>query len=173
MRDDAASIEPPMPAAILPVQPATPASLAPYATLIAAGADGAAFGSGDARLELGRGVPRFYVMRSAAGPFAVDRLTRHVQVTQCLAALNGRAWVLALAPPGDVEDPAATPDLARLAAFRFTGGQAVALHRGTWHAGPIFAGDDADFVNLELSDTNLADHHTVRLDRAYRLTEDA
>ena len=45
--------------------------------------------------------------------------------------------------------------------FRIPHGVFVKLHQGTWHAGPLF--DEAeymDFYNLELADTNVADHNT-------------
>ena len=37
----------------------------------------------------------------------------------------------------------------------------IKLHQATWHAGPFFSeGKHMDFYNLELADTNVADHHT-------------
>ena len=65
--------------------------------------------------------------------------------------------------------PAAQPDCTGPAAFRFQGHQAVVLHRGTWHAGPLFTAATADFVNLELADTNEAAHTTAALDQTYVL----
>lgn len=163
------------PDATLPVHPATAAALAPYGTLVEPAEDGAPVLQGglpdSAGLELGQGTPRFYVMRLLRRALRVDRITRHRRVTQCLAALHGQDWMLVLAPPGDADDPDARPDCAALAAFRFAGGQAVILHRGTWHAGPLFDADGADFVNLELADTNEVDHHTVPLDRSYVLAD--
>jgi ureidoglycolate hydrolase len=144
-------------------QPATAATIAPYGTLIEPAADGAGFGPADAALDLGRGTPRLYIMRLVRPPQVIRGITRHVRVTQCLAAMGGREWFVLLAPPDGPDDPAATPDPARLAAFRISGGQALKLHRGTWHAGPHFATPDAEFLNLELTDTNEADHHTVAL----------
>lgn len=155
--------------ATLLVQPATAAALAPYGTLVEPAEDGAPLFPADPRLDLGRGTPRFYIMRLRSRPLGVSRITRHRMVTQCLAALRGEDWMLVLAPPGDPDDPAAQPDCARLAAFRFSGAQAVILHRGTWHAGPLFKAPEADFVNLELADTNEADHTTAALDQAYVL----
>ena len=38
-------------------------------------------------------------------------------------------------------------------------------HRGTWHAGPFFTAPEMDFLNLELSDTNEADHVNCHLAR--------
>jgi len=150
-------------------QAATPEAIAPYGTLIEPGEDGAAFGPADAVLELGRGTPRLYIMRLAQRPLTVRGITRHVRVTQCLAAMGGREWFVLLAPPDAPDDPAATPDWSRLAAFRISGRQALKLHRGTWHAGPYFAEAEAEFLNLELSDTNEADHHTVPLPEPVRL----
>jgi ureidoglycolate lyase len=151
-------------------QPATPDAIAPYGTLIEPGEDGAGFGPDDAVLELGRGTPRLYIMRLTHRPLTIRGITRHMRVTQCLAAMGGREWFVLLAPPDAPDDPAAIPDAARLAAFRITGGQALKLHRGTWHAGPYFAGPQAEFLNLELSDTNEADHHTVGLPMPVLLT---
>ena len=37
----------------------------------------------------------------------------------------------------------------------------IKLHQATWHAGPFFLeAQHMDFYNLELSDTNIADHFT-------------
>lgn len=141
--------------------PATPEAIAPFGTLILPGEDGAPFGPADARLDLGQGTPRLYIMRLPGRPMLIRAITRHRRVTQCLASATGREWFIGLAAPGD--DP--HPD--RISLFRIPGGTALALHAGTWHAGPLFEGEAADFLNLELADTNEADHDTVRLDTAY------
>ncbi len=150
---------------VRPAREATPAAIAPYGTLIAPGGDGTPFGAADAVLDLGRGTPRLYVMRLRARPMRVDRITRHRLVTQCLAATGGGAWFAALAAPGDPDAAEAVPGAVEV--FRIPGGHALALHRGTWHDGPHFEAGEMDFLNLELSDTNVADHHTVRLDRPF------
>lgn len=150
-----------------PTQMATPEAIAPYGTLIEPGEDGTPFGAADAVLELGRGTPRLYVMRLTARPLVVDRITRHAAVTQCLAALGGEAWFAALAAPGDPDDPEGCPG--PIEVFRIPAGTCLALHRGTWHAGPYFTAASMDFLNLELADTNVTDHHTVRLDRAFAI----
>jgi ureidoglycolate lyase len=41
------------------------------------------------------------------------------------------------------------------------------LHKGTWHAGPLFEGAAQSFFNLELADTNVVDHHTCDLTASY------
>jgi ureidoglycolate hydrolase len=74
--------------------------------------------------------------------------------------------MLGVAPP----DPArAEPDPAAIRAFRIPGDRAVKLHVGTWHAGPYFAAETADFYNLELADTNVVDHETCDLARSFGL----
>lgn len=139
---------------------ATPETIAPFGTLIEAGEDGTPFGPGDARLELGEGTPRLYIMRLPARPLLVHGITRHSRVTQCLASAQGKDWFVCLAAPDAVRD---APDFDAIRCFRIPGGTALALKRGAWHAGPFFAEDSHDFLNLELSDTNDTDHHTAKL----------
>lgn len=151
----------------LPVRDVSRDGFASYGTLIEASADGTPFGSGDARLDLGQGTPRFYIMRIPWRGFTVDRITRHRRVTQALAAVGGHDWVVAVAPPLGLDDTAAEPALGDIAAFRIPGDVAVMLHKGTWHAGPLFAGPDRSFFNLELADTNEVDHQTCVLAARY------
>lgn len=145
---------------------ATPAAIAPFGTLITPGEDGTPFGAGDATLDLGQGTPRLYIMRLTQKPLLVRGITRHSRVTQCLASTGGQDWFVCLAAPLDPDAPE-QPDPARIACFRIGGGVALALKRGTWHAGPFFTEPSMDFLNLELSDTNETDHHTVRLDQDF------
>lgn len=147
--------------------PATPEAIAPYGTLIEPGEDGTPFGPADARLELGQGTPRLYIMRLTERPLLARSITRHQRVTQCLASTDGAAWFIFLAPPGDPDTPEAKPELDAVRCFRIPGGTALALHRGAWHGGPYFTAPAQDFFNLELSDTNEVDHHTVRFDTEF------
>ena len=93
-------------------------------------------------------------------------ITHHKQVTQCLASADGRPFWIAVASP--LED---SPEIAaeRVQLVRVDPGEAIALHRNTWHAGPYFLEPRARFFNLELSDTNINDHHTRPLDRPIKL----
>ncbi len=79
----------------------------------------------------------------------------------------GGEWFICLAPPRDADVAGAKPDPAEIQCFRIPGDKALALHRGTWHAGPFFEAETQDFLNLELADTNEVDHHTVRLDAEF------
>ncbi len=151
----------------LEVRAITAESFAPYGTLIEPTEDGTPFGPADARLDLTQGTPRLYVMRIPGRGYVIDRITRHRQVTQALAAVGGLEWVLAVAPPYALENPDAAPTLEDIVAFRVPGDVALMLHKGTWHAGPLFVGPPRGFLNLELADTNEVDHHTCVLTQAY------
>jgi len=145
-------------------QAATADNICTFGTLLEPLGDGVVFGELDAQLHLSRGTPRFYLMKLKKQPRTVTRITRHLAVTQALAALDGKRWFILLAPPDEPDNAEALPDMDRLQAFCISGSQALVLHRSTWHAGPYFQEDEVDFVNLELSDTNVVDHHSARLD---------
>jgi ureidoglycolate hydrolase len=147
----------------LPVEELTPEAFAPFGVVLRPLADGTPFTAEEAALDLSAGTPRFYLMTLEDKPPRFTRITRHLETTQTLMATGGREWFLAVAPAGDL-DEAGTPRLEDVRAFRITGDVAVTLHKGTWHSGPYFHEQRIDFVNLELSDTNVVDHHTYRLD---------
>lgn len=147
----------------------TPEAFAPFGQIIAPMEDGVAFGEMDAQLMLDRGTPRFYIMKLAGQGLTFKQITRHRQVTQCLASVGGGEWFIGLAPPGDVNDPRAKPRPEDIRAFKIPGDTAIKLHVGTWHAGPFFVGDSMSFFNLELADTNVVDHQSCFLDREYGL----
>jgi ureidoglycolate hydrolase len=154
----------------LVVEPITAEAFLPFGTLIEATEDGKLFGPDEAQLQLSYGIPRFYVMRLHGRPKSFNRITRHLRVTQCLASVGGKPWLLAVAPPNQPDAPDAQPDPASIRAFSIPGNVAVALHRSTWHAGPYFDAPEQDFFNLELADTNQVDHHNCLLDRSFGLT---
>jgi ureidoglycolate lyase len=152
----------------LPIEPLTPGAFAPFGAVIGPQPDGAPAGPGEAQPDLTRGAPRFYCMRIPGRGLTITRITRHRQVTQALASAGGRPWVMAVAPPLAIDDPEAEPRIADIRAFDIPGDVAIMLHRGTWHAGPLFArGEEASFFNLELADTNVTDHHTCDLAARY------
>lgn len=144
-------------------QPITPAGFRPFGQVITASPDGKAFDQSDAQLQLSQGTPRFYIMRLQQRGLQFSRITRHLQCTQCLGSLAGQEWLIAVAPPGE----SMQPDPESIVAFRIPGDCFIKLEVGTWHAGPYFEQDHIDFYNLELSDTNLVDHHTCDLRSTY------
>jgi ureidoglycolate hydrolase len=143
----------------LKAEPITPETFAPFGQVIFPSQDGAAYGPDDAQLKLDEGIPRFYIMRLEAKGRKFQAITRHRRCTQCLGALAGAEWLMAVAPPGDAADP----DPATIRAFHIPGNCFIKLHVGTWHAGPLFDAPVVDFYNLELSDTNVVDHQTCHL----------
>jgi ureidoglycolate hydrolase len=151
----------------LVASPLTIDGFAAYGQIIAPQFDGVAFdGAREATLELSAGTPRLYVMRLARNGVRFGSITRHRVVTQCLGALGGKDWFLAVAPP---DENSSTPELAQMRAFHIPGDVLVKLHVGTWHSGPWISHDYADFVNLELVDTNQVDHDTVPLPHHYEI----
>ena len=149
------------------VTPLTADAFAPYGEVIVPAEDGSSFGPGDARLDLSRGTPRFYIMRLPRRGLRFNQITRHREVTQCLAAVGGKSWFIAVAPPRGLDDPHAQPVPDEIKAFKVPGDLAIKLHRGSWHAGPYFAEAEISFFNLELANTNEVDRQDCNLDRQF------
>ena len=147
----------------LPAQQITSEAFRPFGQLIQASEDGKTFDTEDAQLQLQNGVPRFYIMRLKKRGRQFNKITRHQRCTQCLGSLEGKEWLIVVAPPGESDSPA----IADLTAFRIPGNCFIKLEVGTWHAGPYFDSDVIDFYNLELSDTNITDHDTCNLKAKY------
>ncbi len=145
----------------------TQAAFAEFGTVIPPMEDGTVFGPGDAALYFGAGTPRFYTMHLSNHGMIIRRITRHRNVTQVLASAGGLPWLIAVAPPPAADTPDAAPALEAIRAFRVPGDTALMLSRGTWHAGPLFETPEASFFNLELSDTNTADHWNCDLAERY------
>jgi ureidoglycolate lyase len=149
---------------ILPLEAET---FAPFGQVIKPALDGTPFGPDDAQLELGRGIPRFYILPLMRKERSFRMITRHLSVTQCLIAIGGQPWLIAVAPPNDPDDPTKMPDPSKIQAFRVPPNLGIKLHRSTWHAGPFTDGEKIDFMNLELADTNQVDHFSCHLDQDY------
>jgi len=132
----------------------TQKNFAPYGELILPTEDGKPYDETDAKLDLSQGTPRFYIMQLKQRGRQFHLITRHQLCTQCLGALEGKSWFLAVAPPNQNQKP----NVDQLKAFCIPGNCFVKLHKGTWHAGPYFDADVINFYNLELSDTNEVDH---------------
>lgn len=158
---------------------ATRENFAPYGDLVSVAPDGENWSTDkDAALDGfdgSRGFPRLYLMQlHGPRPLQYDRITHHANVTQCLGAASATEdFYLAVHAPtlrdadtaGGADGGAAPPDPAQICVFRVAPHTFVKLHKGTWHAGPLW-GDDPTrvFFNLELHDTNEVDHHSVTLD---------
>lgn len=141
----------------LQAQLITSENFRPYGQVISASVDGKNYDTEDAQLNLQNGIPRFYIMRLHHKGRKFHTITRHTQCTQCLGSLEGKDWLIAVAPPNNDTDEPALEDIA---AFRIPGNCFIKLEIGTWHAGPYFEHEFVDFYNLELSNTNIVDHFT-------------
>lgn len=150
----------------IPAQPITLEAFQPFGQVIFASEDGKPYDQHDAQLQLDKGTPRFYIMRLYQRGRMFTHITRHLDCTQCLGALEGKSWLIAVAPPGE----AARPQPSDILAFQVPGDCFIKLDVGTWHAGPYFDESVVDFYNLELSDTNITDHDTCNLKESYDLT---
>ncbi len=144
-------------------QKITPETFQAFGQVIFASLDDKVFDASDAQLNLAQGIPRFYIMRLRNQGRSFTRITRHQRCTQCLGALEGKDWFMAVAPPSLESQP----DCSAIAAFRIPGNCFIKLNVGTWHSGPYFDDEWVDFYNLELSDTNLNDHQTCDLLQTY------
>lgn len=140
----------------------TPAGFEPYGVVLTPMEDGTPFTAEEAVLDVSNGIPRFHLMHLENKPATFVRVTRHRETTQTLMAVGDVEWTIAVAAPGIDE-----PGLDDLRAFRIPPRTAITMRKGTWHAGPFFAEPSMDFVNLELDDTNVTDHHNHRLDDAF------
>jgi ureidoglycolate hydrolase len=140
-------------------QPITSELFRPFGQVILASEDGKPYGPDDAQLQLQHGIPRFYIMRLHDRGRKFHKITRHLCCTQCLGSLEGKDWLIGVAPPSETP----LPDWEAIVVFRVPGNCFIKLEVGTWHAGPYFDHSSVDFFNLELSDTNIADHDTCNL----------
>jgi len=160
-----------LPLHLLEVRQLTPDAFAPYGQIIAplrTGGQGAETGYNpetsprEAKLVLGNGEPRLWIMHLPHVGLGFTRIARHRRVTQCLGSLGGKEWLIGVAPPGDFADDAA-PLVDDIVAFRVPGDCVIKLHVATWHAGPHFVHDECLFFNLENLDTNKRDFHAAAL----------
>jgi ureidoglycolate hydrolase len=143
----------------------TPENFRQYGQVIYPSPDGKSYDGDDAQLTLQNGIPRFYIMRLQQRGRKFHQITRHRKCTQCLGSLAGKEWSIAVAPPTETDKPM----VEKITAFRIPGNCFIKLEVGTWHAGPYFDAEFVDFYNLELSDTNVNDHHTCNLLSSYNV----
>ena len=150
----------------LPLQTITAENFQPFGQVIFASEDGKVYDHTDAQLSLDNGTTRFYIMRLYHQGRKFHQITRHSQCTQCLGSLEGKEWLMAVAPPSS----SLQPSVESIQAFRIQGNCFIKLAVGTWHAGPYFDHDTVNFYNLELADTNLVDHFTHNFFQSDHLT---
>jgi len=142
----------------LEVEPLTRASFAEFGEVIEVPPEGGALtNAGTARrydaiatLDLTDGGSRpllgVFRVRPAAFPLDIERLERHPLASQAFVPLDGRAFLVVVAPPGPL------PETARTRAFLTNGRQGVNYRRGTWHHPLIALGGETDFLVVDRGD---------------------
>jgi ureidoglycolate hydrolase len=116
----------------------------------------------EAKLVLGNGEPRLWIMHLPHVGLGFTRIARHRRVTQCLGSLGGQEWLIGVAPPGDFGDDA-RPQVEDIAAFRVPADRLIKLHVATWHAGPHSSTTNAYSSTSRNLDTNRRDFQAVQL----------
>ena len=143
----------------LPVESATPKSVAPFGTLVAADParsprTGVFYGDAvelwaqdrfvsdaDTCLSVARVHPR---------PCEVVWMERHFKHTQTFVSLGGRPFVMVLGAP--TSGPA--PDPADVRAIFFDGQAGFMMHIGTWHEFPFAIDQTTDMLVILRNETN-------------------
>ncbi len=143
----------------LPVESATPKSVAPYGTLVAADParvprTGVFYGDAvelwaqdrfvsdaDTCLSVARVHPR---------PCEVVWMERHFKHTQTFVSLGGRPFVMVLGAP----TPSSAPDPADVRAIFFDGQAGFMMHIGTWHEFPFAIDQTTDMLVILRNETN-------------------
>jgi ureidoglycolate lyase len=81
--------------------------------------------------------------------FSFSLMERHLKGTQTWFPTGSiAASVFAVAPPSDLSDPNAVPDLNRMKAFILDGKRGMNIHVGTWHWTPFPLADCSEFITL-------------------------
>ena len=79
----------------------------------------------------------------------VQWMERHFKHTQTFIPLEGKAFVVVLAPPNDDD----LPDLAQVRALLFDGSCSLTMKRGTWHEFPFALVDGSNVIVILRSET--------------------
>ncbi len=150
---------------VIPLEPAESTALEPFGQLLGPGhaerwatppfyADAVRtsrpadyYCAGETQLSLSQVSPR---------PNKVRFLERHFQHTQAFIPLQGKPFILVMAPPG----PGSEPDLGLVRAFRFDGSAGFVMHLGTWHEFPFALQSDTDLIVVLSAQTVLDLHNT-------------
>jgi ureidoglycolate hydrolase len=146
-------------------KPLTPDAFKPYGQVLMGPGQGPERYEFAAAVDNRRGTnakANFTFMRSklAQAPVTVRAMERHVFSNQIFVPMNGTAYLVAACPSTAAGDP----DLDRLEVFVATGGQAINLDTGVWHAPNTPLGAPGEFVMLRFDDGSPADTELRSLD---------
>ncbi len=118
----------------------------------------------DLNLDIKRGEPRLYIMQLEEHGLSFNKISRHINCSQCLGSMDNKNWILAVCPPNN---DLSSPDLSKIEAFEIPSNCIIKIEAGTWHEGPYFIHKLVNFLNLEHTDTILNDYFTHKLDQTY------
>lgn len=92
---------------------------------------------------------RFHMglIRVKCQPFRITHLNRHINSTQALIPLGGKACLVVVAPP--TVNLEKLEDLVQVKAFINDGRYGINIDRGTWHMAPLPLGPEISVVNIQ------------------------
>lgn len=143
------------PSLALRLLPLTPEAFAPFGDVIGIGGrEGEVINEGhtrkfadlaavDVAQEGGRPAVHLYRSRSLSLPLRVEVMERHPLGSQAFVPLQGRPFVVIVAPPGDV------PNRDAIRAFLADGTQGVNLARGVWHHYQVTLEEESDYLVID------------------------
>ncbi len=87
---------------------------------------------------------------------SVGMLERHVKTPEILVPIEGD-FILPVAPAGNLQDSAETPEASDVEAFLVHSDQAVVMEKGVWHTAPIPIGKETSFFVIFRKETTKQD----------------
>ena len=100
-------------------------------------------------IDLGEGMPTVEIFTAPFRSFSFSEMSRHVNSCQTFFPIEGKEFVIALAPPTDNDDPYAMPELDKIRAFVIDGAYCINLAKGCWHTTPFPFSYKTHIVSLQ------------------------
>jgi ureidoglycolate lyase len=134
----------------IPVERATPGTIAPFGTFVGAAPDLPLFAQWPGAvvydrvpITVGRGGELLHVvLQPRSLPATVELLERHPHHTQTYLPANGKPFIMVMGN----QSLAGLPDFAALRAFEFADAAGIAMHADVWHEFPIALEPDTRFT---------------------------
>ena len=120
-------------------------------------------------LDFGEGTPTMRIFSAPFREFMFDEMSRHLHCCQVFLPLNGKDFIIALAPPSDNNDPFAVPDIKRIRAFIVNGSSGIVLHKGCWHVTPFPFCYKSHIATMHCKNTFEEDLDIKKLDINFRI----
>jgi len=124
---------------------------------------------GNLELDFGINTPTLQIFAATFRDFVFDEMSRHLHSCQVFLPLNGKDFIIAVAPPSDNNDPFAVPDIKKIRAFVVDGCCGINLHKGCWHATPFPFCYKAHIVTMQCKKTFEEDLDIKKLEISFRI----